>query len=468
MALLLVTNPPSTLTVSSQWGDLVERSDKNMLGFGSGFTALTLTNWDSSTLRPQIEEGSIIEVGGSFYQADSDTALVDEGGLIDGIVHIKLIVAGGGASLTPTLTNDVIPAWDANKVGWYTGTTKYLEFEMFLASSKYTEKLEYTNRDLVNKEYIGTSYGRFDVLYSERIISKYLTEFSQVGNTTTRSDDPFVTGLTQSTIAAVTGTTLMTLIWDGSDWSQLGNTLVIALGSDAGISALSSTSVVIAYNTGGNRHIAKYSWDGSDWSLTGNALVIGAGAARDVVALSSSECVVIYGTSLQRFTFDGTDWTSDASATDISPINGNTITALSLNYIVVEDGTVSAKGISTFKWDGSTFNAVGVKTSLPDATDIKSMEAIDTDIVITLDTLNGAGGGVTFNLIVYKWDEVNKVWGEISRNEPIVIGNSPVDIAALTPVRVAGVQRDVSDRYFITTEAVYEAFTPSPVFARGQ
>ena len=34
MALVLITNTATELTVSTQWGELVERSNKNMLGHG--------------------------------------------------------------------------------------------------------------------------------------------------------------------------------------------------------------------------------------------------------------------------------------------------------------------------------------------------------------------------------------------------------------------------------------------------
>ena len=151
MSLLLITNPPSALTVSSQWTDFVTRSNGALLGHGLSIPIFTLTNWDSSTTKPAIAAGSIIEVGGSLYQADVDTALTDEAGLVDGTVHIKLVPSGAGASVVPTLTNGVIPAWDANKAGWYTTDNKYLPFEMTKTSAVYTVKSEYINQDAIVK-----------------------------------------------------------------------------------------------------------------------------------------------------------------------------------------------------------------------------------------------------------------------------------------------------------------------------
>lgn len=146
MSLNLITNPPTALVISTDWTNLVTRSNANMIGHGLSIPIFSLTNWDGSTTKPAIAEGSIIEVGGSFYQADADTALTDDAGLIDGTVHIKLVPAGGGASLVPTLTNDSIPAWDANKAGWYDSDDKFLPFEMVKATAVYTEKVEYISQ----------------------------------------------------------------------------------------------------------------------------------------------------------------------------------------------------------------------------------------------------------------------------------------------------------------------------------
>ncbi len=140
MALNLIPNTNSSLTVSSQWGELVTRSGKNMLGVGLSIPIFTLTNWDASTTQPQIAQGSIVEVGGSFYQADSDTALVDDGGLANGTVHIKLDPAVDLQTVSPILTNDSIPTWDATKSGWYTTDNKFLPFEMTKTGAVFTLK----------------------------------------------------------------------------------------------------------------------------------------------------------------------------------------------------------------------------------------------------------------------------------------------------------------------------------------
>ena len=133
MALVLIENPPSLLALDTDWTTFLIRENKSNIGTGLSIPIFTLTNWDGTTTKPQIAQGSIVEVGGSLYQADADTALTDEGGLSDGTVHIKLVPGAGSPdplTVVPTLTNDVIPAWDAVKGGWYTSANKYLPFEM--------------------------------------------------------------------------------------------------------------------------------------------------------------------------------------------------------------------------------------------------------------------------------------------------------------------------------------------------
>ncbi len=149
MALELITNPPTELVLSSNWTTFVTRSNANLLGHGLSIPIFTLTNWDGTTTIPAIAEGSIIEVGGSLYQAESDTALVNDAGLVNGTVHIKLVPSGEATPLTlsPVLTNDAIPAWSTNKTGWYDSADKFLPFEMTKASAVYTLKYEFVDQN---------------------------------------------------------------------------------------------------------------------------------------------------------------------------------------------------------------------------------------------------------------------------------------------------------------------------------
>jgi hypothetical protein len=145
MALILVTNPPTVPTLVSNWTDFVARENAALVGTGTDLQIFTLKSWDATTTKPTVAKGSIVEAGGSLYQADSDTALTDDSGLADGTVHIKLVPSSGGASVVPTITNDSLPTWDGEKAGWYDSDDKFLPHEMTRASSgsSFTNKFEY-------------------------------------------------------------------------------------------------------------------------------------------------------------------------------------------------------------------------------------------------------------------------------------------------------------------------------------
>lgn len=238
MSLILITNPPSVLVSDSDWTDLVIRSNANMLGHGLSIPIFTLTNWDGSTTKPQIAEGSIIEVGGSFYQADADTALTDEGGLSDGTVHIKLVPAGGGASVVPTLTNDVIPAWDANKAGWYDSDDKFLPFEMVKASAVFTEKSEYIDQ---NKNVKMTLEGFYDLTINNNLDVN--NDLEVTGDATANSINTGNIAVKMKVISGSTGG---------------GNSVTLAHG-------LTSTKIRgLAPSTVGIREIDNFAVDGGD------------------------------------------------------------------------------------------------------------------------------------------------------------------------------------------------------------
>lgn len=168
MALVKITNPPTEFLNSSEWTDFVNRSGKTLIGVGTSLQTFTLTNWDSGTLKPEVAAGSLIEVGGSLYQADIDTELTDETGLVDGTCHIKLVPNGDGSEVAPTLTNDNIPAWDQIKSGWYDGVDKFLPYEFIQSGigTAWGMKTEYIRPEKKAK------------LHSNGAISNIVTTFS--------------------------------------------------------------------------------------------------------------------------------------------------------------------------------------------------------------------------------------------------------------------------------------------------
>ena len=155
MALNLITNPATPPTTNpGDWNNFVTREDASNIGAGIAIDTISLTNWDAATIVPAIAIGTKIEVGGSMYLADSDTALVDDTGLVDGAVHIKLVPSGG--TVIPTLTSDSIPIWSSAKGGWYDSDDKFLPFEMTRSGTSYSNKKRFPYQ---NKAYSFSSVG---------------------------------------------------------------------------------------------------------------------------------------------------------------------------------------------------------------------------------------------------------------------------------------------------------------------
>ncbi|MBN2401015.1 MAG: hypothetical protein JXN64_01320 [Spirochaetes bacterium] len=104
---------------------------------------LSLTEM-STNIIPKIAAGSVIEVNGSLYIADSDESI--SGSPSDGIIYIKMIPAGDPISVTAEFTN-IVPVWDAEKQGWYSPVSGEENYRViggcYKASSSYTAKFIY-------------------------------------------------------------------------------------------------------------------------------------------------------------------------------------------------------------------------------------------------------------------------------------------------------------------------------------
>ena len=195
MALNLITNPPTVLATDTDWTDLVARSDINMIGHGLSIPIFTLGNWETGALEPIVKEGSIIEVGGSFYQADSDTVLTADTGLSDGLCHIKLVPAGAGATVVPTLTSDALPTWDAEKGGWYDTDDKFLPFVMTKSSTSYTAKGEYVGQTALIIHYVnGGAYFSGDTSFGGNISSNLQMVGSLLPKTSIGGNEETISG----------------------------------------------------------------------------------------------------------------------------------------------------------------------------------------------------------------------------------------------------------------------------------
>jgi hypothetical protein len=131
--------------------------------------------------------------------------------------------------------------------------------------------------------------------------------------------------------------------WNGSAWVQFANPSNGSIDALNAVTAISSNDVwALQYSSNGSS--LTWHWDGTQWSAVASPNVgvlydLDASASNDIWAISSSDILH----------WDGTQW-SVVSAPDVGPLNG--ISALSANdaWVVARDGTLH--------WDGTQWSVV--------------------------------------------------------------------------------------------------------------
>ncbi len=82
-----------------------------------GYQAISLTNFASNTLEPQIAAGSKIEIGGALFEAAAAESGTGWAGIANSNqVYFYLTVTGATAAFSYSTT---APTWDTAKQGWY-------------------------------------------------------------------------------------------------------------------------------------------------------------------------------------------------------------------------------------------------------------------------------------------------------------------------------------------------------------
>ena len=129
----IVTNPDAQpINVSTAWTPLL---DVNTMSY-FGMNVVTLTEWNTGTVRPQIAQGSAIDIDGSVARFITPEAI--GGTPIDGTVYVKFIVAA--AVVTAELTAEA-PTWTNTLGGWYNGSgERYSGHLMTQNGAAYTDK----------------------------------------------------------------------------------------------------------------------------------------------------------------------------------------------------------------------------------------------------------------------------------------------------------------------------------------
>ena len=232
--------------------------------------------------------------------------------------------------------------------------------------------------------------------------------WTQVGNDLNfpgMNNAPDITRLDETTIAFADAETneLETYSWDGSDWSQVGNSLSITAFVGPGITTLDTN--LIAYIDSQNDRLKTYSWDGSDWSQVGNELHISGISWTDITALDSSTIAQFDSTNdeIRTYSWDGTDWSQVGSGLNPTLLNETlpALATLSANTIAIVDG--GSTELATYYWDGSNWMGIGNSLAISGLGG-PSMEALNSNTVVIQDqSLN--------RIRTYRWNGTD--WRQI-------------------------------------------------------
>lgn len=241
--------------------------------------------------------------------------------------------------------------------------------------------------------------------------------FEPVGNgfSSNAGTDPTMCSLTSNRIVSQQGSNIAVYDFDGTNWSQVGNTFSTSL-NFADMARISATDFAVVNDD----TLYRYNFDGTDITLVGNSLAIPATGTRPTVdsLVASTPTVLVASPSpdtIKAYTHDGTDWTeqdSFAAAGLIAP----TSTTLSDNTFVVK-----SQGNFTFdfyRYSGGSISLVdSVTTTLP-VSGVDSMAAIN-----KTDFFHATEEGFIY---VLRWNEAE---GSISQVGPTYNTNSEGRVA---------------------------------------
>ena len=170
--------------------------------------------------------------------------------------------------------------------------------------------------------------------------------------------------LTDTLIARIprSGRDLQAFSFDGTDWTLEGETRIYNFNQfNIGIAALNSTDIATAQSGNG---IQTWRWNGSVFTQVGNTLSISASLGLDMTALSATRTVAIDGAGFMRtYDWDGTDWTLLAEQNMGFGSNPARITALSETLAVVAQSVDDE--LQVYELTGSTWAQVGNGISVP-------------------------------------------------------------------------------------------------------
>lgn len=177
------------------------------------------------------------------------------------------------------------------------------------------------------------------------------------------SENPVVTALSETDIAVLRSgeDVLSTLRFDGTNWSQVGNSLAIsAVTMEKSIVALSPSTVAILND---NRNdLGFYEFDGTNWSQIGNRLTLsfdGYDVYRSrITALTSNRIAFASSNNvLIVYEFDGTDWHQVGNTFALPTSYWLALSALNPTDVAIVNNETD--DLRVYRFDGTDWQQMG-------------------------------------------------------------------------------------------------------------
>jgi len=250
-------------------------------------------------------------------------------------------------------------------------------------------------------------------------------------------DRPAIADLDGTNVAIVSGANreLRTCHWDGSIWTQVGNTL--NLGAVGFVRIVSISSSLIALVSDSSNTLRTIGWDGNNWSQVGNALPVSAGVSFDLAAINGTDIAYVDAGSdeLKAYRWDGNDWTQIGNTFSITIGGDVSISTLTENTIACINRSTTE--LRTISWNGSDWAQVGNSNALPGLSPVgATMAALNTtDIAVALSRGD--------ELRTYRWDGLDWTQSGVATGTGNYNVDLEFDMVALNGSHVAYI--DVAD-----------------------
>ena len=186
--------------------------------------------------------------------------------------------------------------------------------------------------------------------------------FTPVGNALAKSGFAGdITALDSTHVAVVDGgnDTIGNYVWDGTDFTLVGNSFSQVNGTEMCCGALTSTSIAVFDGTASVRELTKYSFDGTNWAQVGNSLAISNTDFNAMAGMSANRIAFIEAgqKQLRMYEFDGTNWAQVGNNFSISDVGLHDMCALTSTTIAIASS--SSASIRKYSFDGTDWTQIG-------------------------------------------------------------------------------------------------------------